>query len=125
MKYARTLLMMALAVSLAACETDTEQMKKTKPLANGAFYAENLVAEMPNGCSLYFYRVVPPGAAYSSDGRYVMCNNGQQTGGTHSRSCGKSTCPEHTAVVGDPIAIKRANAYSKLSEEERQLLGIK
>lgn len=125
MNLIRTSLLMLLALALSACEDETLKLKQTKPTANGAYYSESLAADMPNGCSLYFYRVVPPGAPYSSEGRYVLCDNGQQTGSTHKRSCGKSTCQEDTAVIGDPVAIKRAAAYSKLSEEERQLLGVK
>lgn len=124
MKLLRVAALAVIALSLAACEDETKALKQTKPMANGAFYSESLAATMPNGCSLYFYRVVPPGASYSSEGRYVICDNGQQTGSTHARQCGKSQCADNTALVGDPVAIKRAAAFSKLTDEERKLLGV-
>lgn len=120
MNLIRTSLLMLLALALSACEEDKYPIGKPTP--NGGHYSERLLAEMPNGCSMFAYKATPPGDKYPDNGRYVLCSNGAQTADTHN--CGKN-CTSHTAVIGDPVAIKRAAAYSKLSEEERQLLGVK
>lgn len=85
-------------------------------------YTEELLVEMPNGCSMFAYTVKRAEQRWTNDGRYILCGSGAQTANTHR--CGKH-CHDNTAVIGDPMAIKRAHAISKLTEEERKLLDIK
>lgn len=92
------------------------------PLPTKNEYAEELLVEMPNGCSMFAYTVKRAGQRWTNDGRYILCGSGAQTANTHQ--CGKH-CHDNTAVIGDPQAIKRAHAISKLTEEERKLLDIK
>jgi hypothetical protein len=85
-------------------------------------YTEELRVEMPNGCSMFAYTLQRAGSQWIDTGRYILCGSGAQTANTHQ--CGKQ-CHDNTAVVGDPLAIKRAHAISKLTDEERKLLDIK
>ncbi len=110
-------LTVGLTVGLFGCYDDDNPSLPTKNE-----YTEELLVEMPNGCSMFAYTVKRAEYRWTNDGRYILCGSGAQTANTHK--CGKH-CHDNTAVVGDPLAIKRAHAISKLTDEERKLLDIK
>lgn len=110
------LLLAGLTVGLFGCDWGAS------PAPTKNAYTEELLVEMPNGCSLFAYTIQRAGSQWIGTGRYILCGSGAQTANAHQ--CGKQ-CEDSTPITGDPLAIKRAHAISKLTEEERKLLDIK
>lgn len=97
------------SIFLVSCEAPVDAT--TTP--QGTKYKEELLGEAPNGCAFYKYEIWRGRVSY--EGRYVLC--GDATADTHN--CGKN-CTSNTATVVNA----RARALSRLTAEDRKVLGL-
>lgn len=114
----------AMTLSVAACDSPSDEHVQT---ANGAYYKENLVAEMPNGCSMYLYDVRGKNANGQTQafyGQYILCDGSSIVNGQRFDNRGR---PMGGGMI-DPVQQRRdrvkSKALARLSAEERNALGL-
>ena len=119
----------AMTLSVAACNAASDDQVQT---ASGAFFKENLVAEMPNGCSLYLYDFRgrnTNGQNQAYYGQYIVCDGSAIVNGQPQRMSNRGG-QQHMGggMPVDPAELRRARVKSKalarLSAEERDAMGI-